>query len=121
MPQADLLLALIFWVALWGTLGALVAPRKGYPPSYGFGVAGVLGILGLAYLALKPDAAAPRATTPRPGEVIRRYSGRTRPEAEAAYHADLPAAQWAGYEPYRRYWPMVTGDPVLEVTYRLTP
>jgi hypothetical protein len=51
----EAVLGIAFWVALWGTLGALVAPRKGQPPSYGFVVAGLFSIFGLAYLALKPD------------------------------------------------------------------
>lgn len=54
----EALLVLAAWVALWGTLGSLVAPRKGYPPSWGFMVAGVFALLGVAYIALKPDMTA---------------------------------------------------------------
>ncbi|MEP7360734.1 MAG: zinc ribbon domain-containing protein [Chloroflexota bacterium] len=53
--SAILLIVLLAWVAVFGTIGALIAPRKGLIPRDGFLVAGTLGIFGVAYLALKED------------------------------------------------------------------
>lgn len=50
-----LLLALGGWVALFGSIGALIGPRKGLLPRDGFIIAGVFGIFGVAYVALKED------------------------------------------------------------------
>ncbi len=41
--------------ALFGTIGALIAPRKGLLARDGFIVAGVIGIVGVAHLALKEE------------------------------------------------------------------
>jgi hypothetical protein len=46
-----------FWVLVFGSICALIAPRKGYTPGGGFAIGAVLGILGVAYLALKDDVA----------------------------------------------------------------
>jgi hypothetical protein len=54
-----LALAVGAWVALFGTIGALIAPGKGLSPGVGFVVAGIFGIFGVAYIAL---------LTPKPAE-----------------------------------------------------
>ena len=43
------------WFALFGTFGALIAPRKGIRPRDAFILSGIFGIFGIAYIALKED------------------------------------------------------------------
>ena len=47
--------ALVAWAMIWGIVGALIAPRKGYTPGGGFAIGAVFAIFGIAYLALQPD------------------------------------------------------------------
>lgn len=47
----------LFWVAVFGTIAALIAPRKGYPPTHAFIVGAIFGIFGVAYLATREDVA----------------------------------------------------------------
>ena len=49
------LISVGFWVLVFGSIGALIGPRKGYTPGGGFAIAGIFGIFGIAYLALRPD------------------------------------------------------------------
>jgi len=59
----DFLMLVAAWVLVWGTIGALIAPRKGWTPGRGFAFSAVLGIFGIAFLALQPDV--PTGTPPK--------------------------------------------------------
>jgi hypothetical protein len=42
-------------LVIFGVIGALIAPRKGVSPWEGFALGFILGIFGVAYLAIKRD------------------------------------------------------------------
>lgn len=67
------------WVTLFGTIGAVVAPRKGRTPWSGFVLAGIFGIFGIAYLVVQPD-------TEQDGDIAWRQSALTY-DAAAALHS----------------------------------
>lgn len=46
---------IVLWVGVFGVMGALFAPRKGYTSAGGFVMCAVFGIFGLAYLAFQKD------------------------------------------------------------------
>lgn len=46
---------LLWWVVVFGTLAALIGPRKGYSPLGAFTIGAIFGIFGVAFLALRED------------------------------------------------------------------
>ena len=47
--------AIAFWVGVFGTVAALIGPRKGYTPAGAFTIGAIFGIFGVAYLAIRDD------------------------------------------------------------------
>lgn len=106
----------IAWVLVFGTLGALIAPRKGLRPVDGFALGAILGILGVAYLALRSDKA-PQASQPPQAwgttTRIQEYGGASPAAAEAAFRTDAEHASRAGWRPISQEWTSNS----LRVTY----
>lgn len=43
------------WIAVWGTICALIGPRKGWEPMGAFGIGALFGPFAVVFLALKND------------------------------------------------------------------
>lgn len=53
--RGTVLIWIAFWAIVWGVIGALIAPRKGWTPGGGFALCALFAIFGVAYLATRPD------------------------------------------------------------------
>lgn len=108
---------LIGWVAIFGTLSALIGPRKGKDPKEAFFWGAILGIFGLALLAIQPDDPLP----PKPlASALADPAQPTRvkvyqPGQEAYFRQDQADAAANGWHPVARDF---TPDGSLRVTYR---
>lgn len=111
------LITIVVWVTIWGTLGALIAPRKGRPPSWGFAIGAFLAVFGVAYIALQPDMT-PEERDVEDRILRKRFRARSREAALAAFESDRPLARRAGWEPFAERWTQDVGEYVLEVSYR---
>ena len=111
-------LAFIFWVVVFGTVAALIGPRKGYTPMGAFTLGAIFGIFGVAYLAIRDDAddQPVRAASGDVGPPIM-VEVYARPTAEASareFAADAQDMLGEGHEPASQVWQGTS----LTVTYR---
>jgi hypothetical protein len=54
-PRIDQAVLILAWILVWGTITALIGPRKGWTPLGAFGIGAIFGFLAVIFLALKPD------------------------------------------------------------------